>query len=65
MFFSFSDYVTLQKENNTFVAKVFLIYSSNSNEMEIGNKVLVEFKDAIKACMPDISFRIEISGKTI
>jgi|GEM_PF-2500795 len=66
MFFSFSDDdVTLQKDNNTFVAKVFLIYSSKSNEMEIGNKVLVEFKDAIKSCMPDISFRIEISGKTI
>lgn len=65
MFFSFSDDdVTLQKTIIRLSPSV-LIYSSNSNEMEIGNKVLVEFKDAIKACMPDISFRIEISGKTI
>lgn len=66
LYFSFNDEdLALEKEGETYVCKVFLIYSSFSDEKKIGEAVFEAARDALKVAFPKFLFRIVLSGKKV
>lgn len=64
-FFFDKEDIHLEKDNDTFVCKVLLIYSSSTDEKKLGDIIFTEIKDALKISFPNIQFRIIVSGKRV